>query len=105
MECSTTANALGDALTRDGYETVDTVEAGRSDSSSTPVTFREESRRKGLFASLDRGWPQAQEAAQCDGGDLHVAVAGCVAQAGRREDHSPRTGVNVGHRPREPITV
>jgi tRNA-2-methylthio-N6-dimethylallyladenosine synthase len=69
---------MGDALTRDGYQTVDTVEAADLVLINT-CHIREKAAEK-VYSQLGR-LAKLKRQRNAEGGDLMVAVAGCVAQA------------------------
>ncbi|MCY0093092.1 tRNA (N6-isopentenyl adenosine(37)-C2)-methylthiotransferase MiaB [Hoeflea ulvae] len=69
---------MGDALTRDGYQTVDSVEAADLVLINT-CHIREKAAEK-VYSQLGR-LAKLKKQRNADGGDLMVAVAGCVAQA------------------------
>jgi hypothetical protein len=69
---------MGDALTRDGYQTVDTVEAADLILINT-CHIREKAAEK-VYSQLGR-LAKLKRQRNAEGGDLMVAVAGCVAQA------------------------
>ncbi|MEP3438999.1 MAG: tRNA (N6-isopentenyl adenosine(37)-C2)-methylthiotransferase MiaB [Hoeflea sp.] len=69
---------MGDALTRDGYEAVDSVEAADLVLINT-CHIREKAAEK-VYSQLGR-LAKLKKQRNADGGDLMVAVAGCVAQA------------------------
>ncbi len=73
---------MGDALTRDGYQTVDTVEAADLILINT-CHIREKAAEK-VYSQLGR-LAKLKKQRNADGGDLMVAVAGCVAQAEGQE--------------------
>jgi len=73
---------MGDALSRDGYEAVDTVEAADLILINT-CHIREKAAEK-VYSQLGR-LAKLKKQRNADGGDLMVAVAGCVAQAEGRE--------------------
>ncbi len=73
---------MGDALSRDGYQTVDTVEAADLILINT-CHIREKAAEK-VYSQLGR-LAKLKKQRNADGGDLMVAVAGCVAQAEGRE--------------------
>lgn len=73
---------MGDALTRDGYETVDSVEAADLVLINT-CHIREKAAEK-VYSQLGR-LAKLKRQRNALGGDLMVAVAGCVAQAEGRE--------------------
>ena len=73
---------MGDALTRDGYQTVDSVEAADLVLINT-CHIREKAAEK-VYSQLGR-LAKLKKQRNADGGDLMVAVAGCVAQAEGRE--------------------
>ncbi|MCO6409119.1 tRNA (N6-isopentenyl adenosine(37)-C2)-methylthiotransferase MiaB [Hoeflea alexandrii] len=73
---------MGDALTRDGYQTVDTVEAADLILINT-CHIREKAAEK-VYSQLGR-LAKLKRQRNADGGDLMVAVAGCVAQAEGQE--------------------
>jgi len=69
---------MGDALTRDGYQTVDSVEAADLVLINT-CHIREKAAEK-VYSQLGR-LAKLKKQRNAEGGDLMVAVAGCVAQA------------------------
>ena len=73
---------MGDALTRDGYQTVDTVEAADLILINT-CHIREKAAEK-VYSQLGR-LAKLKRQRNAEGGDLMVAVAGCVAQAEGQE--------------------
>ena len=73
---------MGDALARDGYQAVDTVEAADLVLINT-CHIREKAAEK-VYSQLGR-LAKLKRQRNADGGDLMVAVAGCVAQAEGRE--------------------
>ena len=73
---------MGDALARDGYQTVDTVEAADLILINT-CHIREKAAEK-VYSQLGR-LAKLKKQRNADGGDLMVAVAGCVAQAEGQE--------------------
>jgi tRNA-2-methylthio-N6-dimethylallyladenosine synthase len=73
---------MGDALARDGYQTVDTVEAADLVLINT-CHIREKAAEK-VYSQLGR-LAKLKKQRNADGGDLMVAVAGCVAQAEGQE--------------------
>ncbi|PHR23403.1 MAG: tRNA (N6-isopentenyl adenosine(37)-C2)-methylthiotransferase MiaB [Hoeflea sp.] len=73
---------MGDALSRDGYQAVDTVEAADLILINT-CHIREKAAEK-VYSQLGR-LAKLKKQRNADGGDLMVAVAGCVAQAEGRE--------------------
>ncbi|SOE17878.1 tRNA-i(6)A37 thiotransferase enzyme MiaB [Hoeflea halophila] len=73
---------MGDALTRDGYQSVDTVEAADLVLINT-CHIREKAAEK-VYSQLGR-LAKLKKQRNAEGGDLMVAVAGCVAQAEGRE--------------------
>ncbi|VVT29268.1 tRNA (N6-isopentenyl adenosine(37)-C2)-methylthiotransferase MiaB [Hoeflea sp. EC-HK425] len=73
---------MGDALTRDGYQTVDTVEAADLILINT-CHIREKAAEK-VYSQLGR-LAKLKRQRNAVGGDLMVAVAGCVAQAEGQE--------------------
>lgn len=73
---------MGDALTRDGYQAVDTVEAADLVLINT-CHIREKAAEK-VYSQLGR-LAKLKKQRNADGGDLMVAVAGCVAQAEGQE--------------------
>jgi len=83
---------MGDALTRDGYQTVDTVEAADLILINT-CHIREKAAEK-VYSQLGR-LAKLKKQRNADGGDLMVAVAGCVAQAEGREIIRRAPVVNV----------
>jgi len=83
---------MGDALTRDGYQTVDTVEAADLVLINT-CHIREKAAEK-VYSQLGR-LAKLKKQRNADGGDLMVAVAGCVAQAEGREIIRRAPVVNV----------
>jgi len=83
---------MGDALVRDGYQTVDTVEAADLVLINT-CHIREKAAEK-VYSQLGR-LAKLKKQRNADGGDLMVAVAGCVAQAEGREIIRRAPVVNV----------
>ena len=73
---------MGDALARDGYSTVDSVEAADLVLINT-CHIREKAAEK-VYSQLGR-LAKLKKQRNAEGGDLMVAVAGCVAQAEGRE--------------------
>lgn len=73
---------MGDALTRDGYQPVDSVEAADLVLINT-CHIREKAAEK-VYSQLGRLAKLKQQRNE-EGGDLMVAVAGCVAQAEGQE--------------------
>ncbi|MBU2487244.1 MAG: radical SAM protein, partial [Alphaproteobacteria bacterium] len=73
---------MGDALARDGYQTVDTVEAADLILINT-CHIREKAAEK-VYSQLGR-LAKLKKQRNAEGGDLMVAVAGCVAQAEGQE--------------------
>ncbi|MCZ4291069.1 tRNA (N6-isopentenyl adenosine(37)-C2)-methylthiotransferase MiaB [Hoeflea alexandrii] len=73
---------MGDALVRDGYQTVDTVEAADLILINT-CHIREKAAEK-VYSQLGR-LAKLKRERNAEGGDLMVAVAGCVAQAEGQE--------------------
>jgi len=73
---------MGDALARDGYEAVDSVEAADLVLINT-CHIREKAAEK-VYSQLGR-LAKLKRQRNAEGGDLMVAVAGCVAQAEGRE--------------------
>ena len=73
---------MGDALARDGYQTVDTVEAADLILINT-CHIREKAAEK-VYSQLGR-LAKLKRQRNAEGGDLMVAVAGCVAQAEGQE--------------------
>lgn len=73
---------MGDALTRDGYQTVDSVEAADLILINT-CHIREKAAEK-VYSQLGR-LAKIKKQRNAEGGDLMVAVAGCVAQAEGQE--------------------
>ncbi|MDP2121164.1 MAG: tRNA (N6-isopentenyl adenosine(37)-C2)-methylthiotransferase MiaB [Hoeflea sp.] len=73
---------MGDALSRDGYVTVDSVEAADLVLINT-CHIREKAAEK-VYSQLGR-LAKLKRQRNAEGGDLMVAVAGCVAQAEGRE--------------------
>ena len=73
---------MGDALARDGYQAVDTVEAADLILINT-CHIREKAAEK-VYSQLGR-LAKLKKQRNADGGDLMVAVAGCVAQAEGQE--------------------
>ena len=73
---------MGDALTRDGYQTVDSVEAADLVLINT-CHIREKAAEK-VYSQLGR-LAKLKKQRNAEGADLMVAVAGCVAQAEGRE--------------------
>ena len=73
---------MGDALSRDGYQAVDTVEAADLILINT-CHIREKAAEK-VYSQLGR-LAKLKKQRNADGGDLMVAVAGCGAQAEGRE--------------------
>ncbi|MCC0035184.1 MAG: tRNA (N6-isopentenyl adenosine(37)-C2)-methylthiotransferase MiaB [Hoeflea sp.] len=73
---------MGDALARDGYQTVDTVEAADLILINT-CHIREKAAEK-VYSQLGR-LAKLKRERNAEGGDLMVAVAGCVAQAEGQE--------------------
>jgi tRNA-2-methylthio-N6-dimethylallyladenosine synthase len=69
---------MGDALSRDGYQPVDSVEAADLVLINT-CHIREKAAEK-VYSQLGR-LAQLKKRRNSEGGDLMVAVAGCVAQA------------------------
>lgn len=69
---------MGDALARDGYQTVDSVEAADLVLINT-CHIREKAAEK-VYSQLGR-LAKLKKQRNAEGGDLMVAVAGCVAQA------------------------
>jgi tRNA-2-methylthio-N6-dimethylallyladenosine synthase len=73
---------MGDALARDGYQAVDMVEAADLILINT-CHIREKAAEK-VYSQLGR-LAKLKKQRNADGGDLMVAVAGCVAQAEGQE--------------------
>ncbi|OCW56116.1 tRNA-2-methylthio-N(6)-dimethylallyladenosine synthase MiaB [Hoeflea olei] len=73
---------MGDALTRDGYQPVDSVEAADLVLINT-CHIREKAAEK-VYSQLGR-LAKLKRQRQAEGSDLMVAVAGCVAQAEGQE--------------------
>ncbi|MCY0149460.1 tRNA (N6-isopentenyl adenosine(37)-C2)-methylthiotransferase MiaB [Hoeflea sp. G2-23] len=73
---------MGDALTGDGYQAVDTVEAADLILINT-CHIREKAAEK-VYSQLGR-LAKLKKQRNAEGGDLMVAVAGCVAQAEGQE--------------------
>ncbi|WP_412050882.1 tRNA (N6-isopentenyl adenosine(37)-C2)-methylthiotransferase MiaB [Hoeflea sp. Naph1] len=73
---------MGDALTSDGYQAVDTVEAADLILINT-CHIREKAAEK-VYSQLGR-LAKLKKQRNAEGGDLMVAVAGCVAQAEGQE--------------------